>query len=353
MQRERRTNAGNRLAKLLDEEEECQDEFYKINYGGFVETESDHEYEAEEEGEDIVDSDFSIDENDEPVSDNEEENQKKRKRLVTKAYKEPAPQQNKQKIKVPKLKPSVPKTKIDAHLIIDRGERKSIRKSTAAKSAATAHRIKVRNQEQKRKVKRPREEEWIPTQEELLEEAKITEQENLQSLERYQKLESEKKTKRPVKKVFGGPTIRYHSLKFPAIEEISKKDDLKKESQEQDVKDKKCQYYERTLITILNDPNDETFKKTFNVKPNPKYPKKVKCSITSLPAKYIDPLTCIPYHNSHCFRMIREAYYQQLEGRGDRTNPHLDEWLRWYNKNKDKMKRGFRQYKVPAYDNVT
>lgn len=42
---------------------------------------------AEEEGEDIVDSDFSIDENDEPVSDNEEENQKKRKRLVTKAYK--------------------------------------------------------------------------------------------------------------------------------------------------------------------------------------------------------------------------------------------------------------------------
>lgn len=45
MQRERRANAGNRLAKLLDEEEECQDEFYKINYGGFVDTESDHEYE--------------------------------------------------------------------------------------------------------------------------------------------------------------------------------------------------------------------------------------------------------------------------------------------------------------------
>lgn len=61
-------------------------------------------------------------------------------------------------------------------------ERKSIRKSTAAKSAATAHRIKVRNLEQKRKIKRPREEEWVPTQEELLEEAKITEQENLQSL---------------------------------------------------------------------------------------------------------------------------------------------------------------------------
>lgn len=66
-------------------------------------------FRAEEEGEDIVDSDFSIDENDEPVSDNEEENQKKRKRLVTKAYKEPAPKQQ-QKLKPretrPRMKPS-------------------------------------------------------------------------------------------------------------------------------------------------------------------------------------------------------------------------------------------------------
>lgn len=128
------------------------------------------------------------------------------------------------------------------YAIINFLERKSIRKSTAAKSAATAHRIKVRNQEQKKKVKRPKEEEWIPTQEELLEEAKITEQENLQSLgmvfvvfclklctfysviERYQKLESEKKTRRPVKKIFNGPTIQYQSLKFPVIEEIASND---------------------------------------------------------------------------------------------------------------------------------
>lgn len=42
--RERRNNAGNRLSKLLDEEEECQDEFYKVNYGGFEETVSDNDY---------------------------------------------------------------------------------------------------------------------------------------------------------------------------------------------------------------------------------------------------------------------------------------------------------------------
>lgn len=44
MDRERRNNAGNRMAKLLNEEEECQDEFYKTSYGGFEETEDDNEY---------------------------------------------------------------------------------------------------------------------------------------------------------------------------------------------------------------------------------------------------------------------------------------------------------------------
>lgn len=44
-QRERRNNAGNRMSKLLDEEEECQDDFYKTNYGGFEDTASDREYE--------------------------------------------------------------------------------------------------------------------------------------------------------------------------------------------------------------------------------------------------------------------------------------------------------------------
>ena len=33
--RERRCNAGNRIAKLLDEEEE-EDEFYKTSYGVFI-----------------------------------------------------------------------------------------------------------------------------------------------------------------------------------------------------------------------------------------------------------------------------------------------------------------------------
>ncbi len=40
--RERRGNAGNKMDKLLDEEEE--DDFYKTSYGGFEETENDRDY---------------------------------------------------------------------------------------------------------------------------------------------------------------------------------------------------------------------------------------------------------------------------------------------------------------------
>lgn len=41
--RERRHNAGNKISRLLDEEEE--DDFYKTSYGGFQEAENDNDYE--------------------------------------------------------------------------------------------------------------------------------------------------------------------------------------------------------------------------------------------------------------------------------------------------------------------
>lgn len=45
-------------------------------------------FRSEEEGDDEVDSDFSIEENDEPKSDNDEEgNGKRQRRINTKAYK--------------------------------------------------------------------------------------------------------------------------------------------------------------------------------------------------------------------------------------------------------------------------
>lgn len=41
--RERRANAGNKLAKVLNEEEQ-DEEFFKTAYGGFTEVENDDDY---------------------------------------------------------------------------------------------------------------------------------------------------------------------------------------------------------------------------------------------------------------------------------------------------------------------
>lgn len=38
-------------------------------------------------------------------------------------------------------------------------------------------------------------------------------------IEKYQKLENEKKIKRAVKKTYTGPMIRYHSLRMPIIDD--------------------------------------------------------------------------------------------------------------------------------------
>lgn len=39
--------------------------------------------------------------------------------------------------------------------------------------------------------------------------------------EKFKQMEIEKKKTRPTKRVYAGPTIRYHSLSMPLIEEIA------------------------------------------------------------------------------------------------------------------------------------
>ncbi|XP_047358004.1 vacuolar protein sorting-associated protein 72 homolog [Vespa velutina] len=375
--RERRANAGNKMAKLLNEEEE--DDFYKTTYGGFDEVEQDHDYMEEDEGEDEVDSDFSIDENDEPVSDTEQEGPKKKRRLITKAYKEPkiVTTQSATRLKEKKIR----RQKHDK-ILLDSTERKSIRRSTAAKSAATQKRLLERNEDQKKKTKVIRHETWKPTQEELLEEALQTEQINMKSLEKYQKLENEKKNTRAVRKAHIGPMIRYHSMSMPimVITEPMEKEDDKINVEEGDddknviassdrvsdvsglgdstvtdcdiefnSKNKldnirknninlQCEvtgtFYERTFITFENEQLLlETFKKTAPQKPATK----ALCAITRLPAKYLDPMTQLPYKNVQTLRLLREAYYRQLEARSDvndsSLSPELLRWLEWRQKN--------------------
>ncbi|XP_014248123.1 vacuolar protein sorting-associated protein 72 homolog isoform X2 [Cimex lectularius] len=379
--RERRVNAGNKLSKLLNEEEE--DDFYKTTYGGFEEIENDLDYKSEEECEDVVDSDFSIDENDEVISDHEDDDKKRRKPLVTRAYKEPKPAKKKEvKEEVKNDKKASSKPKYTPKPLSQPLERKSIRKSTAVKSAATAQRVKERKALRlQRKLPKPVDN-WKPTQEELLEEAKITEEENIKSLEKFYKMELEKKKNRVVKKTFNGPVIRYCSVSMPLITEIESpeikvheeekkpittnflitedtpmvidpnengstelageveisthvdpvvpvKTEVKEEAQES----KPLQTVGRCERTFITFSDEATFRKAFPIKRPPVLKEPKICPITRLPAKYLDPRTHCAFRNVRAFKVMREAYYMQLDnkiakGTVDGLNPEeLEKWI--------------------------
>lgn len=317
LQRSRRQNAGSKMAKLIDNEEE--DEFYKTAYGGFNEIEEDNEFEVKEEEieEDYVDSDFDIDENEEPETTAVEDEETKRKRskrgVITKAYKEP-----KKPSESVKKENSIKKEKNDAIDKIEdspsnQTENKKLRVSTAQKRKELEERQQERDARHKLKAKKASEssvsneqpEMRRLTQEELLAEAKITEEINLASLDAYQRLEIEKKKINQNKNVYNGPIIRYHSVTMPKLEEED--DDENEENLELDnelvVKD---QFGKKSRNFIIFS-EEETIKQIFSSKEQQK-PKAKKCVITGLPAKYIDPLTKCPYANLIAFKKIRELY---------------------------------------------
>lgn len=338
--REKRANAGNKLAKLLNEEEE--DEFYKTTYGGFDDVNNDDEYKALENDEDIVDSDFSIDEDDEVVSDHEADKEFKRKRTVgTKAYKEPVKPKEKDKAvakkpKVLKKKAAKPSTSNDTEL-----ERKSIRHTTAIKSAETLKRAKQQSELNKKK-KRQRElegggEVWVmPTQEELLEEAKLTEKDNKKWVESFLKMELEKqKRNKIVKKKYTGPTITYYSTTMPLIEVLDDAISVDKNKPDE-IAALSRGVHSRTFITFSG---DETFNQIFPQKKYKSYPEKKKCCITKCETNYLDPITNLPYLNAHVFKTIRESWAIHLEQHGDKSRPEVQAWLDYRQKLKESKQK--------------
>jgi len=357
--RAHRSNAGAKMAGLLDKEEE--DDFYKTTYGGFNDEgdDGDFNYNSPQEDDDVVDSDFSIDENDEVKSDPEddESSRKKPKRgdgVQTKAYKEPARKKvgeggGKSKVAKPKPKPA-PRLQIQ-----DFGRRLGTRTSTAAKTADTIKIMKAREAESRRKRMKMNKQTKVErkmTQEEILEEAKLTEKMNLESLKKYEEMELEAKRRahgRGVRTV-SGPAIRYHSVVMPLIEEL-KSDEVKKEEGGLDTVKKEAEGEEeeenkpptsnpepvkvegRQARTFLSFSNQATLDNSFPRQGFRVPPSKV-CPVTRLPAKYTDPVTELPYANLQAFKIIREAYYQQLEAKGDKSDPEIAQWLEWREKNR-------------------
>jgi vacuolar protein sorting-associated protein 72 len=291
------------------------------------------------------------------VTDNEAEEgpKRKRKKVITRSYKEPPRKQDVQKKPSPKKKPiKSPKKGSPDKKHSDDYSKKSLRKSTAAKSAATQHRLKVRTEAEKNKPKVVKVYEEMPTQEELLEEAAQTEKENILSLEKFRRLELEKKKVRPTKgTTYTGPIIRYHSVSMPIVCDEQKSWEVPQDDQEGEntkrttrrsriaasdaakVAEKtRC---ERTFITFENDINNKAFEAIFP-QPLKKSPRSRICPVTKLEAKYFDPVTQLPYHNSMAFKILRESYYQMLEERADQSEPDVAEWLQWRKKNKNQVK---------------
>ncbi|KAL8614462.1 hypothetical protein ACOMHN_007798 [Nucella lapillus] len=328
-ERTRRNNAGSKMNNLLEAEDE--DEFYKTTYGGFEEEVEDNDYNSEDSDSESTDSDFSIDENDDVRSDENDDDQPKRKRrVVTKAYKEPkreGPEEKKVKVEEKTTEKKEKTDDIPSVQIYMSPERKSLRKSTTIKSKQTQSRQKQREHQAKMlaeiadrnnvKVEDVRR----LTQDELLAEAKVTEQINMKSLETYRKLELEKKRARVQKEVYRGPVVRFQSVTMPLLAddaclepEINVEDgETPGEAAQPLDTGEKCS---RTFITFT----DQNMFHSIFPQVKRKAPQKMVCPVTRLPAKYIDPITNTPYATQQAFRLIREVYAKQLaqsaEGKG-------------------------------------
>lgn len=232
--------------------------------------------------------------------------------------------------------------------------KKSLRKSTAAKSAATQHRLKARTEAERNKPKQPKTEYKILTQEELLAECEETEKENLQSLEKFKMMELEKKRVRPTKgSAYTGPIIRYHSLSMPIVNDEPKlvKEILPVEESSAEekkrttrrsrmaandaVKASERNRCERTFITFNNDIDNKVFDTLFPQQPPRKRKVQAKCMISGNPARYFDPVSQHYYYGRVEFKIIREGYYQMLESKGNLDDPEVAAWIAWRKKMKE------------------
>ncbi|XP_066539517.1 vacuolar protein sorting-associated protein 72 homolog [Hoplias malabaricus] len=346
-----RKNAGSRMSKLLDAEEE--DEFYKTTYGGFNDESGDDEYKGDlSDTEDEVDSDFDIDEGEEPDSEQEEDGPRRKSRVVTKAYKEPikAVKPKPKPKKVSELPRRTERTKTDKHKALELQEdisknRKSVRQSTTEHTRLTYLRLQER-QVAPRRRKGTRHERPL-TQAELLAEAKLTAEINLRSLENYERLEADKKKHVHKKRQCVGPVIRYHSVLMPLVSDpFFKEENVDVEGLDQDPQQshpgpgpgagsEALPQSEATLPgqpasfpaapqpggsrcsrTFITFSDEDTFQSFFPKTSAPRVPVREVCPVTHKPALYRDPITDIPYANLRAFKIIREAYKKYVAAHG-------------------------------------
>lgn len=126
-----------------------------------------------------------------------------------------------------------------------------------------------------------------------------------------------------------GPMIRFHSVSMPLIEEVDAPagEPVDAKGDLHVINAGRCM---RNFVTF---PDDATLKKLFpQTKPKPVT--KNFCPISRQPARYFDPVTHIAYANLQGYRVLREAYYNQLESKGDMRQPEVAAWIEWRRRTK-------------------
>ncbi|KAG2235186.1 hypothetical protein INT48_003530 [Thamnidium elegans] len=335
------------MRALLDQEMDME-ELFEYN-----ESEDDEEFSSKVlEEEDKVDSDFDLDSS-EGEQDHIEEGkaldkqlEKSEKRSRRTAF-NPPPAATIKKPAQRKKKTHLPKTD---DLDEDRITRHSSRKNTMLNRILVEDQIREQNKRKASQLKRDRPIVNKLTQEELLAEAKITEERNKNSLLEWQQKEAERKenAKKKDKKGISGAFVRYYSFADGKSQDRPKvrkmvlvTADPEGNNESESITDKSVVDWQikkdmndsdlmgRNLITFV-EPNTSPNLEEFLDKPGEdldrvglinqlsswleKYPKPNKpilCPITGEIAKYRDPHTGVPFANLQAYQTIKACLHHE------------------------------------------
>ena len=295
-----RASRGRRMTRMLEDEDSADEEFW--NQDAFKEEQNDEAYESEEEVADVFDADFDEEESDEDEEE-EVEVEKERRKKAMKAPERRTTLATKKKRKEKMMMMMLGSDERGKKEGNDGEEKKEATTATAMtttetvaiprelrlSSRASAKEIREKSEQLRRErearpqITRPKVEYVVPTMEEMIKEAKITERKNLIELEYLLHLEEEQKKKNQMmdrKKRYDGPAIRQRSLKGDVPGKI--------------------------VYELIRGATCERDAPEFYLKGEQHRKNEDKiCAITGLPAKYRDPKSGSYYATIDAFKQLR------------------------------------------------
>ena len=295
-----RASRGRRMTRMLEDEDSADEAFW--NQDAFKEEQNDEAYESEEEVADVFDADFDEEESDEDEEE-EVEVEKERRKKAMKAPERRTTLATKKKRKEKMMMMMLGSDERGKKEGNDGEEKKEATTATAMtttetvaiprelrlSSRASAKEIREKSEQLRRErearpqITRPKVEYVVPTMEEMIKEAKITEKKNLIELEYLLHLEEEQKKKNQMmdrKKRYDGPAIRQRSLKGDVPGKI--------------------------VYELIRGATCERDAPEFYLKGEQHRKNEDKiCAITGLPAKYRDPKSGSYYATIDAFKQLR------------------------------------------------